>query len=281
MKDFENFVELLDSIEWDENEIRKSFEKSNSKKGIKILDDVNEKYLEVKEKTELLKVSIEENLKSDDLNNAQIRIAIAAASALATSYGYIIRVIELVNFVRTKEVLSVLSDIDIKKTAEELNAIDVRLTEFIEHNHLETLYEADKYPEHLIDKCRERLNRISLNYGREKVMLNDENNFTDFEEIIDFPRGIFLKQSNFELFKYLVDNYAQDKRPVDLSHIFRWMEEKKLIGKRVGKKYMNYCRDNDLVEGKFTRMSDPDRNTRTPLNELQKAFNQMGVKTSK
>lgn len=272
-----SFAIILDKIDF--LEFQDFFELHRGTKGLYICDSVQSEI----SKTEVILKKFCEGINSPievDMN-AICELCTLAAQVLLCFIKIVIQLVELNILVRSTEVLLVIREIDFSKPINKLNEIDKKLNQFVEFNHLESMNEFDFYPMPLIRSAREQLNRISLNYGRESEFKKNGDLYTDFEEIIEFPVDIFLTQNNYKLFIYLVDKYATGKRPVDFSHIFRWMEENNLTAKRIGKKYMNYCIDNHLVNGKFTRISDPDPRTRTPLNELYKAFKLSRVKTSK
>ena len=197
----------------------------------------------------------EHNFKNRGEDLSAIERIILVIAVIKCNYGISIQTTKLIHYARTTIVLSVIREIDIQKPIQELNKIDIQLTSFIEYNHLSALYEHEKFPEYLIQEGREHLNRISLKYGNHTPVENVDYSTVESEDIIDFPVDLFLKKDNYLLFVFFIENYAIAKRPVDLSHIFRWMEEEQLIAKRSGMKYMKYSVENNLVLGKFICLS--------------------------
>jgi hypothetical protein len=237
--------------------LRSDLESEGHTLGIRYLDEIEQLHLELQE------------LKQSNDNKFFTLINLTTKF-----YLMMIPLIELMSYLRTIHLSKTIEEIDYSKSIEELCIIDQKLTSFLFHNELKTSLEG-YYPVHLINEGKKQLERISQNYGKKKIdkLNNDDFIFEDAANI-----DIFLEEYNYQLFVYLAQNYAKEKRPVDLSHIYRWMDELNLIAKRSGKKYREFAVENNFVTGKYSRIDDPSRDSRTPLNELQKAFDKIRSK---
>lgn len=272
MIQFDDFLEIVESQNWDLQVSRQTVIEYKSKKAIYLFDSIVEKRFELAESIEKLKISNAEFSESNKSGDNLILAAISVAQTMSSIYSYFLPVVELISLLRDSEVLSVLLSIDINQTVDQFNAIDVKLNEFVRHNHLDALNAWDKYPESIIKQAREQLKRISLNYGRESEFKKKGDLYTDFGEIIEFPVDIFLTQENYKLFIYLVEKYATGKRPVDLSQIYRWLEDKGMIKQRSGIEFRNFLVSQNLVLGKFAKIVSKNPDSQTVLNELYKKF---------
>ncbi len=96
------------------------------------------------------------------------------------------------------------------------------------------------------------------------------------KEIEPFNPEIFLDQYSYDLFLFLVDEYATSKRPKQFSQLFHWMQRQNFIKPTTGKKYQKFVRERfpEMV-AKFSRIDIRNRDEITTLNELRKKFNSL------
>jgi hypothetical protein len=120
-----------------------------------------------------------------------------------------------------------------------------------------------------------------------KTQLQIEPNFTNKpqqqiqenrieSQIEPFNPEIFLDQYSYDLFLFLVDEYATSKRPKQFSQLFHWMQRQNFIKPTTGKKYQKFVRERfpEMV-AKFSRIDVRNRDEMTTLNELGKKFNSL------
>jgi hypothetical protein len=95
-------------------------------------------------------------------------------------------------------------------------------------------------------------------------------------QIEPFNPEIFKDQKSYDLFLFLVDEYATTKQPKQFSQIFYWMKENdNLIKPNKGERYKAFVKSRFLeMEAKYSRI-DISHNETATLNDLRKKFNSM------
>lgn len=97
------------------------------------------------------------------------------------------------------------------------------------------------------------------------------------KEIETFNPEIFKDQRSYDLFLFLVENYATTKQPKQFSQIYRWMiENNNSIKPNKGEKYRQFVKERFAgMPSDFARIEDKKPYEMTTLNELQKQFNSL------
>jgi len=93
-------------------------------------------------------------------------------------------------------------------------------------------------------------------------------------QIETFNPEIFKDQKSYDLFLFLVDEYATTKQPKQFSQIFFWMQENEnSIKPNKGVKYKEFVKSRfSEMTAKYSRIDIPYKDTAT-LNDLEKKFN--------
>jgi hypothetical protein len=128
-----------------------------------------------------------------------------------------------------------------------------------------------KYCQSFVNKVERRFN-FELNYKPQQQI--QENRIES--QIEPFNPEIFIDQFSYDLFLFLVDEYATSKRPKQFSQLFHWMQRQNFIKPTTGKKYQKFVRERfpEMV-AKFSRIDVRNRDEITTLNELGKKFNSL------
>jgi len=96
-------------------------------------------------------------------------------------------------------------------------------------------------------------------------------------QIEPFNPKIFKDQNSYDLFLFLVHEYATTKQPKQFSQIFHWMKENdNSIKPNTGVKYQKFVLERfpEMV-AKFSRIDVRNRNEISTLNEIRKRFNSL------
>lgn len=118
-----------------------------------------------------------------------------------------------------------------------------------------------------IQKIQENENQLS---GEQNEPI-----YPETELNVEFNPQIFKDEYSSRLFCYLIDSYHNGK-DVELSNIYQWMENKKLIHQNKRQEYKDFVKSNNITNKEYSRVHSsneykPDKLDPT-FNELKKQF---------
>lgn len=146
-----------------------------------------------------------------------------------------------------------------------------------ESNYLYTVY---RYAKSLISstenafKIKGQTNEHSYE-DKSKEIEQNEPIYPETELNVEFNPQIFKDEYSSRLFCYLIDSYHNGK-DVELSNIYQWMENKKLIHQNKRQEYRAFVIKLKITEKKYSRVHAASEyksdNLDPTFNELQKKF---------
>lgn len=122
-----------------------------------------------------------------------------------------------------------------------------------------------------LEKQKDKSNNLS-NQSKE-----EEEEIYNLQIKLESNLQIFITDNEKDLFCFLAEKFAKEKRVVEYSNIYRWMLENHFIRHSSGVKFMKMITENNLTTSKYTRIDDFNETLRGTFNQLKKEFNQLKI----